>query len=160
MAALIALVLVALCALVAGLTVRARSARATLGALRDAVAVDAEQLGTLRRDHDRLGDALDALDDGIVVFDERGRVAVRNRSAGRFEGARRSEALVEDAITQLASAALAGSPGTRELALFGPPRQSVLLRAEPLGDTARPVGAVVWVRDVTEARRKIGRAHV
>jgi two-component system sensor histidine kinase SenX3 len=151
--AVFALVLAAAGAVIGLLVQRLRAERAALAALRDAIAVDAEQLTVIRRGHGRLSDALDALDDGVVVFDDRGRVAVRNRVAVRFESGRRSDALVGDAIEQLASAALAGSAGTRELALFGPPRQSVLLRAEPLGDVDRPVGAVVWVRDVTESRR-------
>src|SRR5206468_6592206 len=50
-------------------------------------------------------------------------------------------------------AALAGSSCTRELSIFGPPRQVLLLRAEPLWHHNKVTGAVVWARDVSEARR-------
>ena len=153
MTAVLALVLVAACGVVAILRARLRSERAALAAVREAIVEDADHLVSLKRDHERFTDALDALDDGVVVFDDRGQIAARNRVAARYDSTRRTDALVGDAIRQLASAALAGSAGTRELALFGPPRQNVLLRSEPLGDPARPVGAVVWVRDVTETRR-------
>ncbi len=153
MTAVLALVLVAACGVVAILRARLRSERAALAAVREAIVEDADHLVSLKRDHERFTDALDALDDGVVVFDDRGQIAARNRVAARYDSTRRTEALVGDAIRQLASAALAGSAGTRELALFGPPRQNVLLRSEPLGDPTRPVGAVVWVRDVTETRR-------
>ncbi len=102
---------------------------------------------------DRLTRAVDTLDDGVVVVDEQGLIVVRNRAAAKYVGARHAVALAEDEIARLTSAALAGSSCTRELALFGPPRQVLLLRAEPLWHHDKVAGAVIWARDVSEARR-------
>jgi two-component system sensor histidine kinase SenX3 len=48
---------------------------------------------------------------------------------------------------------LVGQPVERELILFGPPRQTLHLRAFPLPEHGAPSGAVAFVRDVTESRR-------
>lgn len=109
--------------------------------------------GQLATERERFARALDALDDGIIVVDESGAIISRNRAAAKYVGARHADALAEDEINRLTSAALAGSSCTRELSLFGPPRRVLLLRAEPLWHHDKVAGAVVWARDVSEARR-------
>ena len=109
--------------------------------------------GTLATGRERFARAIDALDDGIVIVDEMGTIVARNRAAEKYVGARHAVAIAEDEINRVTSAALAGSSCTRELSLFGPPRQVLLLRAEPLWHHDKVAGAVVWARDVSEARR-------
>jgi two-component system sensor histidine kinase SenX3 len=107
----------------------------------------------LRIDRDRLTAALQAVSDGVMVVGRDGRVLVCNAAASRFSGARHSDAVAEQAISELLDQALLGQPAERELILFGPPRQTLHLRAFPLPQDGSPSGAVAFVRDVTEARR-------
>jgi two-component system sensor histidine kinase SenX3 len=107
----------------------------------------------LRVDRDRLAAALHAVPDGVMVVGRDGHVLVCNAAASRFSGARHSDAVAEQAIGELLDQALLGQPAERELILFGPPRQTLHLRAFPLPQDGSPSGAVAFVRDVTEARR-------
>ena len=111
---------------------------------------DAERL---RVDRDRLGAALQAVTDGVMVVDGEGQVLVCNAAASRFTGARHSDAVAAQAIGELLDQALLGQPAERELILFGPPKQTLHLRAFPLPHDGAPSGAVAFVRDVTEASR-------
>jgi two-component system sensor histidine kinase SenX3 len=111
---------------------------------------DAERL---RADGDRLTAALQAVPDGVMVVDGERRVLVCNAAATRFTAARHSDAVAEQAIRELLDQALLGQAVERELVLFGPPRRTLQLRAFPLPEHGSPNGAVVFVRDVTEARR-------
>jgi two-component system sensor histidine kinase SenX3 len=107
----------------------------------------------LRVDRDRLSAALHAVPDGVMVVGRDGQVLVCNAAATRFSGARHSDAVAEQAIGELLDQARLGQPAERELILFGPPRQTLHLRAFPLPKDGSPSGAVAFVRDVTEARR-------
>jgi two-component system sensor histidine kinase SenX3 len=53
----------------------------------------------------------------------------------------------------LLSPALRGERAQRELQLFGPPREVLLVRTAPLWRRNRVIGAVAFVRDVSELRR-------
>lgn len=121
--------------------------------MRTQLTAETERTALLARGRDRLIDAFDALEDGVIVVDDQGEVVVRNAAAARYEGARRAEALAEAAGQELLEQALRGVPGEEELALFGPPRQMLALRGDPIWARGRVVGAVVWIRDVTEPRR-------
>ena len=56
-------------------------------------------------------------------------------------------------MERLLSGALDGISGEDELALFGPPREVMRVRAVPLERDGELVGAAAFVRDVTELRR-------
>jgi two-component system, OmpR family, sensor histidine kinase SenX3 len=98
-------------------------------------------------------EALRGFADGVVVTDSDGRVVARNRFAERFANARHADALAEEVIGELLEQARKGAVGERELQLFGPPREVLQVRAMPLRDGGRVVGAAAFVRDVSEARR-------
>jgi two-component system, OmpR family, sensor histidine kinase SenX3 len=120
----------------------------------DAVLAQLESAAdSTRVDRDRLAAALQAMTDGVMVVGLDGEVLVRNAAANRFSGARHSDAVAEQAISELLDQALAGQPAERELVLFGPPKQTLALRAFPLPHDGSPIGAVAFVRDVTDARR-------
>jgi two-component system, OmpR family, sensor histidine kinase SenX3 len=138
---------------VATLLLVARPNRRDAGATLAQLAEETERTALVARARDRLADALDALEDGVVVVDDQGDIVVRNRAAMRFHEARHSGRVVEDAIDALLAAAARGEAGQREVALFGPPKQVLFLRAEPLRAHGRIAGAVVWVHDISEARR-------
>jgi two-component system sensor histidine kinase SenX3 len=89
----------------------------------------------------------------VVVCDEHGQVWFRNEVAQMFAGARHGEALADLAVTELLDAALRTGPGEQYLELYGPPRRTLLIRALPLHEDDRAVGAVAIIEDVSERRR-------
>jgi two-component system sensor histidine kinase SenX3 len=91
--------------------------------------------------------------DGVVVVDRDGNEEYRNTAALRFRDARHAEALAEHAVAQLLERARAGEAAERELPLFGPPREILVLRAQPLERDGETIGAVALIHDVTDARR-------
>ena len=66
---------------------------------------------------------------------------------------RHAEALAAHAVDQLLEAARQGVVDERELPLFGPPREILVIRAQPLVDGADLLGAVALIHDVTDTRR-------
>jgi two-component system, OmpR family, sensor histidine kinase SenX3 len=101
----------------------------------------------------RLTEALSAVAEGVVVCDEQGIVRHRNEVAQTFAGARHGEALADRKVTELLGAALEQHPAEEAFPLYGPPRRDLLIRAHPLHDGDRVVGAVAIVEDVSERRR-------
>ncbi|HKA92926.1 MAG TPA: ATP-binding protein [Acidimicrobiia bacterium] len=104
-------------------------------------------------ERESLAGAVAAFGDGVVIVDSRGNEVMRNGAGERFRGARHSDALVEDAMRTLLPPALRGERAERELQLFGPPREVLLVRTAPLWRRNRVIGAVAFVRDVSELRR-------
>jgi two-component system sensor histidine kinase SenX3 len=106
---------------------------------------------------DRLVRALEVLPAGVVVFDDHGALVFRNEVAAGYLTARHGEALVEEAISELAAVAGAARPGAanadRTVELFGPPRRTVVLRAIPLSVEHRRIGVLVVIDDVTNQCR-------
>jgi two-component system, OmpR family, sensor histidine kinase SenX3 len=97
--------------------------------------------------------ALLAVGDGVVIADASGEVVLRNVTAERYHGARRSDAVAEDVLERLLARALEGESSQQEVSLFGPPRATLVVRAEPLEFEGVRLGAVALVHDVTELRR-------
>ena len=101
----------------------------------------------------RLARALDCVPDGVVVVDADGHEEFRNAAAMRFRDARHAEALAAHAVDQLLEAARNGVVDERELPLFGPPREVLVIRAVPLLADGDIAGAVALIHDVTDTRR-------
>jgi two-component system, OmpR family, sensor histidine kinase SenX3 len=177
-AALVLLLVVALAALVAAAVTRRAAAQRVAAAMRDlgtarpdlddgpapslddaldglerCVAAERSRRSRAAKAENRLSWALGAIANGVVIFDERGEIVYRNDPAASFLAARHSYALVEEAITSMASDALRGRGAERELELFGPPRRVLSVRATPLEHTSRPSGVLVVVEDTSERRR-------
>jgi two-component system sensor histidine kinase SenX3 len=104
-------------------------------------------------DRRRLESTLDAVTDGVVIVDAEGSEVVRNVVAERFRDARHGDALVSQVIDELLDAARQGADVDRELSLFGPPREVLVIRAVPLWERGTVVGAAAFVADNTEGRR-------
>jgi two-component system sensor histidine kinase SenX3 len=125
----------------------------SLDDLERAVATEARRRAQVAEAENRLSWALGAIANGVVIFDDRGEIAYRNDPAASFLAARHSDALVEEAITTMASDALRGRGAEREIELFGPPRRVLSVRAVPLENGTRPSGVLVVVEDTSERRR-------
>lgn len=121
------------------------------GRLRD----DAAELAEEAARWPLLARTLDAMTQGAVVVDAGGEIVFTNRFASGFVGGRHSDAVVDTHLTELLAAARHGHPDQHELALYGPPRRSLLLHALPLppDDDGRPTGAVVLIDDITDHQR-------
>jgi two-component system sensor histidine kinase SenX3 len=130
-----------------------RSLDATTAQLERAVDKAVTKGGDASAAETRMAHALSTVHDGIVLFDDTGDIVFRNRPAEMFLDARHAEAIVESTIEDLARAALTGEKGHRTLELFGPPRRTLVLGAEPLDNGYRSIGALVVVEDVTERQR-------
>jgi two-component system sensor histidine kinase SenX3 len=134
--------------------VRQRRLAATVTRLERAAERSAAEPVTARADG-RLARALAAIPEGVVIYDEEGRLAYRNDVAGSYLSGRHGAALVEDAITALA-AAVGDDPGpaVQTVDLFGPPRRTLVLSALRLeDDEGGRIGVLVVIDDVTDRRR-------
>jgi two-component system sensor histidine kinase SenX3 len=145
----------AVAVLVAAVMARVHRERiAAVVAERDAaVGVATAGLEAAERTTARLHAAFDRAPDGVVVLDRDGEVLLRNDAATRVRGARHADILAEEALTRVLERALGGEAAERELQLFGPPRQVLHVRAFPLARGDETLGAVAFVRDVTDTRR-------
>jgi two-component system sensor histidine kinase SenX3 len=91
---------------------------------------------------------------GVIVVDAAGNEVVRSGSAERFRNARHGDAVAQELVDRLLRGALYGAEASEELALFGPPRETLIVHAQPLRDDGGVLlGAAAHVEDVTELRR-------
>jgi two-component system sensor histidine kinase SenX3 len=161
----VAIVIVALVAAIAVLVASVRSLRRELqdvaSRIEDTPApqpeepspVAANAARELLAERESLAEAVAAFEDGVVIVDAEGRELLRNNAGERFRRARHADALVEEALHELLEPALAGERREKELQLFGPPREVLRVRAAPLRRGTTVIGAVAFVRDVSELRR-------
>jgi two-component system sensor histidine kinase SenX3 len=88
------------------------------------------------------------------VVDAAGNEVVRSGAAERFRNARHGDAVAQELVDRLMRGALQGVEANEELALFGPPRETLIVHAQPVhNDAGVLIGAVAYVEDVTELRR-------
>jgi two-component system sensor histidine kinase SenX3 len=104
----------------------------------------------------RLVAALDAIPQGVVLFDVAGHVVFRNGTAASYHDGRHGDALVDEAVAEVAEDALArtsGQPKVRTVDLFGPPRRVLVLTGSPTSSGTVRTGASVVIDDITDLRR-------
>jgi two-component system, OmpR family, sensor histidine kinase SenX3 len=111
------------------------------------------RLDELSSERSRLSAAFSELDEGVVVVDDRGNWVLCNRAAEELGVTEQGDGPLVDVACDLLDRALQGRPARKELRLFGSPRRVVCLRSSPLDDGTRPAGAVLFLQDVSEARR-------
>lgn len=114
------------------------------------------QRGDVSVAEQRLAGALGMIPQGVVVFGPGRAVVFRNEVAARYVAALSGEALVDEAIDELAAEVLAGGGRrrpTRTLELFGPPRRTLVLEGATLEHQGQALGVVVVIDDVTDRRR-------
>ncbi len=97
--------------------------------------------------------ATDKASQGIVVCDEDGTVLLRNAPARDLVNARDGDLLADKAIEAALGRALTGSYHEETLDLYSPTRHTLEIRAFPLREGAKLLGAVALVDDVSELRR-------
>ena len=142
----------------AGLGGRVTSSDASLeerlDALDDAVAATAEHAAEVVPS-DRLVRALNAIPQGVVISDERGRVVFENEVGAGYSRARHGDALVAAAVSELLAVAVSGSAASRTVELYGPPRRTLVIDVYPLPNGLSPSmsGALAVIDDVSERRR-------
>ena len=125
-----------------------------LGALDDVVeAASRDAAGLVPSD--RLVRALNAIPQGVVISDERGRTVFENQVGASYSRARHGDALVSAAVTELLATATSGSAASRTLELYGPPRRTLVVDVYPLPNESGPGmgGALAVIDDVSERRR-------
>jgi two-component system sensor histidine kinase SenX3 len=86
--------------------------------------------------------------DGVVVTDQRGRIAYRNRVARELQGTHVG-VLVDESIDRHVARALSDGRADDVLELYGPPRVVLVLEAQAMPDG----GVVIFIEDVSEQRR-------
>jgi two-component system, OmpR family, sensor histidine kinase SenX3 len=99
----------------------------------------------------RLSQALDSIEQGVILFAADGTELFRNRVARRNAEARGPLVLVEAAVQELLESALAGRSGRREVDLFGPPARSFVVRVLPAAGDGP--GAMALIEDRSLQRR-------
>lgn len=110
--------------------------------------------GDVRRsDIERISQGLEHLILGLMIVDENGDLVVVNAPAREFIDARADNAKAYTRIQELLYSALDGNDGSDEVELLGPPRRHLRLKAWPLDDGKRHIGAIVVIEDVTGVRR-------
>jgi two-component system sensor histidine kinase SenX3 len=129
---------------------RVREVRAELEATRTAVD---ERVGAAVATATQLVEGLQAVPDALIIVDGAGNEVFRNAAALRFRDARHSDAVAAQLLDRLVTRALAGETCTRELPLFGPPREVLRVTARPITSGGATMGATALVEDVTELRR-------
>jgi two-component system sensor histidine kinase SenX3 len=113
----------------------------------------AEAVAESSADAIRLRRALDTLPQGVIVCDETGEVVFRNARAVALMGGRHGDAIAAHAVVELLSEAWAQGSAERTLELYGPPRRTLVVRAQLIDDGRRTLGVIAVIDDVSERRR-------
>ncbi len=101
----------------------------------------------------RLRRALDTLPQAVLVTDERGETVFRNSKAVALIGSRHGDALAAQAVEELLAETAPGAHDERVLELYGPPRRTLVVRAESIDNGQRALGVIAVIEDVSERRR-------
>lgn len=101
-----------------------------------------------------LSAALDLIDDGVVICDERGATVFRNTTAERLLGLHSGALLAEQAVSEALQAARRGEYPEQVLELLSPAPRRLVIRAFPtVVEPNQPPGAVATVEDVSDRHR-------
>jgi two-component system sensor histidine kinase SenX3 len=146
-------------ALVAGLepdraTLPGRDLDTSLDRLRQAVERSRQEVDERKRALAELQGALDTLPIGVVVAGADGSTVFRSSVAASFLKVRHADLLVDEAVQAMLTAALTGRASHRTLDLYGPPRRSIVVSADPVrGPEGTVQAALATIEDVTERLR-------
>lgn len=111
------------------------------------------QRDTARARADLLDMAMNGLTSGVIVADRTGKVLVRNQLARHVSRRAHEQTLVDAATTELLAAAAQGHQVERDVEVYGPPARILFVRAVPIANEGRVVGALAVIEDVTDQHR-------
>ncbi len=98
--------------------------------------------------------SLQSMNMGVVLLNESGEMVFRNAYAAGFLDGRHGDAVVGQAVDELAVEALSSAAAAeREVQLYSPPRKTLFVVATPIRDDGFELGVVVLIDDVTEQER-------
>ncbi|MHB8264201.1 MAG: ATP-binding protein, partial [Acidimicrobiales bacterium] len=97
---------------------------------------------------------LDSLHQGVLICDVNGKVVFRNSLALSLMGGRHGDAIVAQGVVDLLQSAWEKGQEERSIDLYGPPKRSLIIRAQVIDDGRKSLGVIAVIEDVTE-RRKI-----
>ena len=130
-----------------------RDIEEVLGHLERATDRAAEAVADASSEAIRLRRALDTLPQAVVVADERDDTVFRNSKAVTLMGSRHGDALAAQVVDELLGSTTPGAPEERVLELYGPPRRTLVVRAESIDNGQRALGVIAVIEDVSERRR-------
>jgi two-component system, OmpR family, sensor histidine kinase SenX3 len=104
------------------------------------------QVRSLQASYERATGALAGIHADVVVCDQDGIVVLRNEPGG-------SELLVEQAVKEALTAALAGVETRKSVEVFGMPRRLLDVAARPIIRNGELLGAAAVIDDISELRR-------
>ena len=81
------------------------------------------------------------------------RSSFRNGTVDAAPATAPSDILAEQAVREARAQALMGSSPSRDVELYGPPRQVLEVSAEPIAPNGERLGAVALVEDISERKR-------
>ncbi len=101
----------------------------------------------------RFRKVLDSLDQGVLICDVNGQVVFRNNLAMSLMGGRHGDAIIAQGVVDLLQAAWGKGSEERTIDLYGPPKRSLVLRAQVIDDGRKSLGVIAIIEDVTERHR-------
>ncbi len=101
----------------------------------------------------RLARSLDAMQQGVLIYDENCQVIFTNSKAKSLMKQDPGEEVALHAVNELVGLAASGIPGERTLDLYGPPRKTLNIRAHSIDDGRLSLGIIAIIEDISERRR-------
>ncbi|MHB8245488.1 MAG: PAS domain-containing sensor histidine kinase [Acidimicrobiales bacterium] len=101
----------------------------------------------------RLRRALDTLHQAVVIVGENGETVFSNHRAKAMMGGRHGDAIAAQAVEELLESTPTGGSEERTVELYGPPRRTLVVRAESIDNGSRSLGTIAIIEDVSEHRR-------
>ncbi len=101
----------------------------------------------------RFRKVLDSLDQGVLICDVNGQVVFRNNLAMSLMGGRHGDAIIAQGVVNLLQSAWEKGSEERTIDLYGPPKRSLILRAQVIDDGRKSLGVIAIIEDVTERHR-------
>ena len=108
-----------------------------------------QDLAAAESRHDQLIEALNCLSEGVLLGDPHGKIVFRNNAADTFAQTRHGNVLVEATILEHLAQSSQGTTTKKEIQLYGPPSQTLLLNTFALAGNY----AVAVIEDISHLLR-------
>ncbi len=108
-----------------------------------------QNLEEAKSKHDQFIETLNSLSEGVLLSDSNGHVIFRNNAAHAFTQTRHGNALVEATIQEQLAESRQGKATKKEIQLYGPPDQTLMLHTSPLSNKC----ALAVIEDISHLLR-------